>query len=202
VADRVEENLRAGLRVSQASLTWTVLAGSTAIVVGVLGSSLSLLTFGLIGLLDGIGSASLIVHFRHSQRHEAISVRHEQIALTVVTVGLAVIGLATLVDSIYRLSTHATGRPSAVGSGVAIASVVVLSALANIKHRIAPRIPSHALYSDGWVSGMGALLALVVLIGAILDTVFGLWWIDPIAAIVIACGAVSLGIVLFLQSER
>jgi divalent metal cation (Fe/Co/Zn/Cd) transporter len=184
------------LHVSQASLAWTIAAGSTAVVVGVIGSSLALITFGMIGLLDGVGSASLIVHFRHSSRHEAISARHEQIALMIVTVGMAAIGLATIGDSVYRLLTHAPSHPRTLGTVVAGVSILVLGILAITKRTIARRIPSHALYSDAWVSGVGALLALVVLSGTALDVGLGLWWVDAIAAIVIACAAVTLSIVL------
>jgi divalent metal cation (Fe/Co/Zn/Cd) transporter len=190
-------NLRAGLHVSQASLAWTAAAGGLAIGVGIVGSSLSLVTFGLIGLLDGVGSASLIVHFRHSLRHEAVSQRHERLALAIVTAGLAIIGAATVGDSVERLATHASGRTLVLGTSVAAASSLVLAALSVGKQRVARRIPSHALHSDGWVSAVGAVLALVVLVGAAVESGLGLWWVDPIAAIVIACGAVSLSIVLW-----
>jgi hypothetical protein len=46
------------------------------------------------------------------------------------------------------------------------------------------------------VSGVGAVLALVVLIGSLLDGGLGLWWLDPVAAIVIAFGAVVLSVSL------
>lgn len=199
--DPIGANLQSGLRVSQISLVWTITAGTAAIVIGVVGNSLALITFGLIGLLDGIGSASLIVHFRHSQRHEAVSALHERIALLIVTVGMAAIGVATIADSAYRLATHATSSPLVLGAILAAVSIVILTILAIKKHRIARRIPSHALYSDGWVSGVGAVLALVVLVGIALDSGLGLWWIDPIAAILIACGAVALSIVL-VQGPR
>ena len=196
VSDHIRRNLRSGLRVSQASLVWTIAAGCTAVVVGVIGSSLALVTFGLIGLLDGVGSATLIVHFRHSSRHEAVSARHEQMALIIVTVGMAVIGVATIGDSVYRLVTHAASHPRVLGTVVAAASVFVLAFLAVQKRKISQRIPSHALYSDGWVSGVGALLALVVLGGTALDVGLGLWWVDAVAAVAIAAGAITLSIVL------
>ena len=189
-------DLRAGLRVSQISLVWTVAAGVFAIVIGVTSNSLVLVAFGAIGLLDGIGSGSLIVHFRHSLRHEAISQEHERIALTIVTVGMGVIGVLTIADSAYRLGTGSTSHSGPIGSALAGTSIIVLAWLALSKRRIAKRIPSHALHSDGWVSAMGSLLALVALAGLALDAITGAWWIDPIAAIGVACGAVWLSFVL------
>ena len=190
--DPVHRHLQSGLRISQISLGWTVAAGCAAIAIGIVSSSLALLTFGLIGLLDAVGSASLIVHFRHSQRHQAISARHERIALVLITVGMATIGIATAADSALRLAEHTASSPVVLGTILAGASAVVLAGLAIAKRRIAQRLPSHALRSDGWVSGVGAVLALVVLVGTLLDRGLGLWWLDPVAAIVIAFGAVVL----------
>jgi len=87
MSPRINQSIREGLRVSQTSLAWTMFAGAGAIAVGVLGNSLVLIAFGAIGLLDAVGSGSLITHFRHARRHEAISELHERRALIVVTIG-------------------------------------------------------------------------------------------------------------------
>ena len=188
--------LREGLRVSQASLGWTIVAGSCAVVIGLIGNSLVLVAFGLTGLLDGVGSGSLIIHFHHSQRHEAVSERHERRALAVVTAGMATIGLATVADSIYRLSVREESNPLPLGIAVAGVSVVVLTLLAVRKHQISRRIPSHALHADGLLSAMGAVLATVTLAGTGLNAALGWWWIDPIAAVVVGCGAIGLSVAL------
>lgn len=193
---RISLALRDGLRVSQASLVWTVAVGTGAIAIGLVGKSVVLVAFGLIGLLDGVGSGSLIVHFRHSQRHQAGSERHERPALLVITVGMMAIGGATMAFSVYRLATHAGGHVLPAGVTLAGVSVLALATLAYRKRDIAQRIPSHALRADAWVSAMGAGLALVALAGTGLDAAFGWWWSDPSAAIAVGCGAVGLGIAL------
>jgi divalent metal cation (Fe/Co/Zn/Cd) transporter len=169
-------------------------AGLGAITIGIAANSLVLISFGVIGLLDAVGSGSLIVSFRHALRHDAISNRHEQMALRIVTLGMAVVGFATVIDSIYRLASHA--RSDSVAPGVLLTgiSVLVLALLARRKHRVAERIPSHALHSDGWLSATGALLALVALSGTALEAGLGWWWLDPIAAVGVACGAVALSV--------
>jgi divalent metal cation (Fe/Co/Zn/Cd) transporter len=171
-------------------------AGVAAITIGVAANSLVLISFGVVGVLDAIGSGSLIVTFRHALQHNAISNRHEQIALRIVTLGMATIGLATVVDSLIRLASQT--RSSAVVPGVVLTgiSVLVLALLARTKHRVAGRIPSHALYSDGWVSAMGAVLALIAVSGTALEAGLGWWWLDPIAAVGVACGAVALSVSL------
>jgi divalent metal cation (Fe/Co/Zn/Cd) transporter len=184
------------MRISICSLIWTVTAGSGAIAIGILGNNLTLVVFGVIGLLDGVGSGTLIAHFRHALRHDSVSSRHERLTLLVVSWGMAVVGVATIADSIYRLRAEVHSNPLPAGIGLAAVSVLVLAALAVGKRRIAPRIPSHALGADGWLSATGALLAVVTLAGTALDKAFNWWWSDPVAAILVAVAAIGLSITL------
>jgi divalent metal cation (Fe/Co/Zn/Cd) transporter len=195
------DSLRDGLRISTVSLSWTVAAGSAAVVIGVIGNSLALSVFGVIGLLDAVGSAALIRQFRHALRHEVISQKHERTTLLIVSVGMAAVGLGTIADSAYRLDRHVRSSSLLPGIVLAAVSVLVLGTLAGGKRRIARRIPSDALRADGWLSAVGALLASVALAGATLERAFGWWWIDPLAAIAVGCGAVALSALLGLTTE-
>ena len=138
-------------RISIISLSWTLVAGSCAIALGVAGDSLTLIAFGAIGLLDALGSATLVVHFRHALRHEAISERHERVALRVVTLGMAAVGLGTFADSIVRVVTHGVARSSAAGVALAAVSVVVLGALAEMN--IAPGSAQRQALTGGFSCG-------------------------------------------------
>lgn len=184
--------LRAGLRISVVSFTWTLVAGAWAIALGATSNSLTLIAFGAIGLLDAVGSSALIAHFRHALRHEAISERHERLALRIVTLGMATVGVGTFIDSIVRLAAHGSARSSAGGVVLASVSLVALSVLARRKQAIARRVPSNALHADGWLSAVGAVLAGVTLVGSGLTAAFGWWWLDPVAAMVIGGAAFLL----------
>ena len=109
---------------------------------------------------------------------------------------MATIGVLTGADSAYRLSARAKSNPLPIGIALAGVSVVALTLLAARKRQISRRIPSHALRADGVLSALGAVLALVTLAGTGLNAEFGWWWIDPVAAIGVACGAVGLSVVL------
>ncbi len=195
------DDLRAGVRVSCASLVWTVAASTAAVVLGVDAGSTVLVAFGATGLVDGLGSATLLVHFRHALRHEAVSERRERLALQLVTVGLAVVGLATAVESVERLLHRADARAAPAGVALAAVSVGVLALLAHTKHRIARRIPSGALRADGWLSATGCLLAVVTVAGTGVTAAFGWWWADPLAAFAVGCGAVAIAGVVW-RAER
>jgi len=158
--------------------------------------SLVLVSFGAAGLLDAVGSAMLVVHFRHALRHEEFSQRHERLALRLVTGGLIAVGSLTAIESGRRLLQGV--HPRTVAGGVALAgtSALVLGLLSQRKRRIAGHIPSRALLADGWLSAVGALLAAVTVAGTGLTAAFGWWWADPAAAAFVALGAVSIAAVM------
>jgi divalent metal cation (Fe/Co/Zn/Cd) transporter len=187
-ADR--EALRAGLRVSLASIVWTVATSSAAVAIGIVTNSLVVIAFGLTGLLDAAASVTLVVHFRHALEHETVSDRHERLALRLVTIGLFVVGLATAGESVHRLLRHPTTESAPVAVVLAAASAVVLVGLAVRKRRVGAAIPSPALVADGFLSLIGALLAAVTVAGTALTSTFGWWWADPTAALGVAGGAV------------
>lgn len=187
-------SLKAGLVVSGFSLIWTVASGVAAATIGVLGGSLVLAAFGAIGLLDGIGSAALVVHFRHAVRHDTILESRERFTSLVVAAGMGLVGLATAAQSIHRLAVGSRAVSLPEGVALAAASAVVLAILAIGKRRIASRIPSRALLADSWLSAAGAALALVTVAGTGFTSTFGWWWADPATAAVVAGGAIAVAI--------
>lgn len=187
-------SIEAGLTASRLSLVWTIASGLAAITIGVVGGSLVLAAFGSIGLLDGVGSAALVVHFRHAARLERISESSERITLLVVAFGMAVVGLVTTGESIHQLVERV--RVGSLPEGIALAAVsaVILSILAVSKRRIGRRIPSRTLLADSWLSATGAALALISVAGTGLTATFGYWWADAAAAALVAAGAVAVTI--------
>src|SRR4051812_12786948 len=184
--------LRDGIRVSVASIVWTVITSAVAIAIGVATSSLVLVAFGLTGVFDAAGSATLVVHFRHGLRHQAISDRYERVALRAVTTGLLVVGVATGAESVHRLVVGTESHAGAAGVVLASASAIVLAALAYRKRGVAERIPSRALLADSWLSATGCLLAIVTVGGTVLTARAGWWWADAVAAAAVAAVAIVL----------
>jgi divalent metal cation (Fe/Co/Zn/Cd) transporter len=194
-------DLQAGLQVSQISIVWTVTVCAAAVVTGVINGSLVLIAFGLTGLLDGAGSFVLVLHFRHALVHNAISPVREQLALRVVSVGLIVVGLSTVIESGRRLIVREAGHGSSIGVGLAGASAVVLAALAIAKRRIAQKLESNALRADGWLSATGAALAVITVTGTALSSGAAPVWIDPAAALSVASIAAVVGVIELRREE-
>jgi divalent metal cation (Fe/Co/Zn/Cd) transporter len=185
-------HVAAARRVSEVSIAWTLIASTASIAVGVASGSSALVAFGCVGYVDLAGSVALVHHFRHALRTDALSDRFERRAHRIVTFGLLVVGVAAIGVSAVRLATGRHPSTSNAGIGVAAASLVVLGVLAVLKVRIASRVPSAALRSDGFLSGVGAAQATVVLLGAEAASALAWDWADSVAAIVV--GAIAIGI--------
>lgn len=196
------DTLTAAVRVSVASITWTMAANSASVGLGIAAGSVVLVAFGVTGLLDAAGSVALVVHFRHALHHEALSERHERISLHVITLGLATVGGVTILASARRLAAHESSSTSVMGIAIAAASIFVLGILSIRKHQVARRIASRPLHADGWLSATGCLLAFVTVTGSVLAARFDWWWADPAAAAMIGGAAVVLAFVMRRSSHE
>jgi divalent metal cation (Fe/Co/Zn/Cd) transporter len=195
-------SVRAGLRVSVLSLIWTLLVGGGSVGIGLDTGSLAVTAFGVVGLLDAIGSASLVAHFVHARGRDAPSERLELITLRIVVIGLGMTGLATTAVSVSRLVQHESARASHATIVVSVLSIAVLALLASWKRRVAARIPSPALHADSWVSAVGAILAVVASVGVIARASAGWWWADSAAASIVGLIAVGVSVLLLTGVPR
>ena len=61
------------------------------------------------------------------------------------------------------------------------------------KQRIGAKLESRATYGEGTQNLLCAILAGAVLVGLAANTLFGLWWLDPVIALSIASLCVREG---------
>jgi divalent metal cation (Fe/Co/Zn/Cd) transporter len=182
--------LRSALRVSSLSAAWTLAASIAAIIIGLTDGSLALVAFGAVQMFDFAADVVLIVHFRAGAAAEHL----ERVVLRVVAAGLIAVGAVTVVVSVVHIRSHDEASYSATSTVLAMASFVALTALAVRKRYLADRLPSAALRADGNLSAVGAGLAGVAVGGIAAAGLFEWWWADPVAALVIAIGAIGLGV--------
>ena len=187
-------SVRNALQVSAVSAAWTLTASLAAITIGLADGSLALVAFGAVQMFDFAADVVLVIHFRAARRG-----RHadhlERVVLRIVSAGLVAVGVAAVVASIRHLADRQAAHSSTAAIVLAGASFVFLAGLAWRKRHIALRLPSRALHADGQLSAVGAVLAAVTLGGAAMTALFGWWWSDPIAALLIGVGAIGLGVV-------
>ena len=187
-------HVTSAFRVSVLSMTWTLISSVLAVVIGLRTHTSVLVAFGAVGTVDAIGSAALAYHFLYALRHGQLSERLESLSHRIVLSGLLLVGSASVVAGVTRLILPSARGSSDAGVILASISFVVLLVLSRRKVRVARRIDSEALRSDGHLSAVGAVLAGVTLVGAGLERWFGWNWSDAVATIVLGAVAVWLAI--------
>jgi divalent metal cation (Fe/Co/Zn/Cd) transporter len=185
-------HVNAGFRISVISASFTLVSSAAAIAIGIATSTVVLLAFGAIGLLDAIGSVTLAYHFRHALRHDALSNELERIAHRVVLIGLLVVGVSAVVVGIVRLALDESSETTTAGIVLAAVSLFVLTLLSCRKTVIARRIGSAALRSDGHLSAIGAAQAAVALAGTASAYWFGWSSADAVATTVLGVLAIAV----------
>jgi divalent metal cation (Fe/Co/Zn/Cd) transporter len=185
---------RAGRRISEISIAWTFVGSSLAIAFGIASGSAALVAFGLVGFVDLVGSVALVHHFRHALRADALSDHFEERAHRIVTIGLLGIGCLTVVVSAARLAIGHFPKTSAAEIVISSVSLVGLSLLSARKARIARDVPSAALRSDGYLSGIGAAQAVVVLGGTGAARLLSWHWADDAAALIVGLVAITIAL--------
>ena len=162
-------------------------------VIGVQSSSTALIGTGTDVLADMVSSVILVLRFR-AEVHGHRSSIDEHRAHLLASLALLVVAVGVAAGSIAHLASGSGADPSAVGVGVAAASLVVLPLFAIGKLRIARRVGSNALRTDGLITLVGAATAGLSLIGLVLTEALHWWAADPGAALGIAALAAGAGI--------
>jgi len=182
MADRSRLAAR-GRRLAYFTIGWNVLEGLIGIAAGALAGSVSLVGFGVDSFIE-VASGSAVL-WRIS--FDADAERRERIErLTVRVVGICFVALAlyVAVEAIRNLLTQSAAERSAIGIGLACASLVAMPMLARAKRRVGSALRSETMRADAKQTEFCAYLSAILLGGLVLNAVWGLWWADPLAALV------------------
>lgn len=187
-------HMNAALRVSMLSMLWTLVSSVFAVIIGIRSRTSVLVAFGAVSVVDAVGSASLSYHFLRGLQHDQLSERLENLSHRIVLIGLLIIGSAAVLGGAIRLLLNSSRGSSEAGAVLAGLSFVVLFVLSSRKLQVARRISSAALRSDGQLSAVGALLAVITLVGTVLERWLGWSWADATATILLGVVAMWLAI--------
>ena len=157
------------------------------ITAGILAGSIALVGY---GLDSAIASVVVIWRFTGSRIH---SDEAEARAQKVVAATFFLLAPYIAVEAVDRLVTGKEARASWVGIGLAVVSITLMPVFGRVKKRIGSRLQSAATAGEGTQNMLCAYLSLAILVGLGANALFGLWWADPLAALVVALVAVHAG---------
>ena len=189
--DRMSRLRRRGFVLEWITLAWNVVGVIILGFLAISAASTALAGFGLDSLIE-IG-ASTVVLWELSGTGE----QRQRRALRLI--GAAFIALAAylLVQSAVALITQHHPASSIGGIAWTAITAVTMFTLAGLKTRTGGALGNPVLETEGHVTFIDGLLAVAVLLGVTLNTVFGWWWADPLAGLVIVYYAIREAVEIF-----
>ncbi len=188
------EWLRAARRakaLSWVSLVWMGAEGVIAITAGILAGSIALIGFGIDSAIEG--AASLVIVWRFTG-HRLLSAASETRAQRLVAIQFFLLAPYVTVEAIRHLITGTEVETSWLGMALTATSLVGMPVLGVAKQRLAQTLGSSATHGEGAQNLLCAYLAGAVFLGLAGNALFGWWWLDPIAALLVAAVALREGV--------
>jgi divalent metal cation (Fe/Co/Zn/Cd) transporter len=171
-----------------ATITYNVVEAVIAITAGTIASSTALIGFGLDSVIE-VASATAVAWQFSGADPEA----RERTALKVIALSFFALAAYVGVESVRALFGAEVAKHSTVGIVLAAVSLLVMPGLSYAQRRAGRELGSASAVADSKQTLLCTYLSGVLLVGLLLNSLFGWYWADPIVALVIAAVAVKEG---------
>jgi divalent metal cation (Fe/Co/Zn/Cd) transporter len=172
------------------TLVWLGIEGTVGVAAGLAAGSIALVAFGLDSAIEGLASIIVIWRFTGARTMSSTAERRAQ---QMVAISFYLLAPYVAAEAIDTLVNGAVAETTWLGIGLTIGTLMICPWLGLAKQKIAERLGSGTVGSEGTQNILCAMLAGGVLVGLVANTVCGLWWLDPMIALVIAAVCVWEG---------
>jgi divalent metal cation (Fe/Co/Zn/Cd) transporter len=171
------------------TISYNVIEAVVALTEGSRVSSSALIGFGLDSVIE-VSSAAAVAWQFAGRDPEA----REKAALRAIALSFFALAAYVSVDALRGLSGFGQALHSTVGIVLAALSLVVMPVLSRAQRRAGRELGSLSAVADSKQTLLCTYLSAVLLVGLVLNSLFGWSWADPIAALVIAAVALREGV--------
>jgi len=172
-----------------ATIGYNLIEAVIAITAGTIASSSALIAFGLDSTIEVLSAAAVAWQFTRKEPE-----RWEKGTLRVIAVAFFALAIYVTVASVIALLGRVEVEHSTLGIAITALSVIIMPFLSFAERRAGRELGSATAVADSMQTLICAYLSAAVLIGLILNLLFGWWWADAIAGLVIAGFAVREGL--------
>lgn len=172
-----------GRRLEYFTIVWNALEGLIAVIAGAFAASISLVGFGIDSFIE-VTSGSVLLWRMSVDADVERRERNERSALKIV--GACFLALAAYITYESATDLWSTKAPEHSIPGIILAcvSLVVMPLLASAKRKVGRALGSAAMHADAKQTEFCTYLSAILLAGLLLNALFGLWWADPVAALI------------------
>lgn len=189
LSGEVSRLTRVALRLEYATVGWNVGEAVLTIALGAIASSLALIGFGTVSIIEVFASVVIVWHLRprSSTPDSARTARaHRMVAVAFGVLAMSLLAVSTRDILIGR-------RPDESFWGIVYLAVTafVMFGLSFAKRRIATQIDSTPLEAEATMTFLDGILSTATMLGLLLNATLGWWWADPTAAFLVGLAAAS-----------
>jgi divalent metal cation (Fe/Co/Zn/Cd) transporter len=171
------------------TIGYNLVEAGVAIAAGSLASSAALIGFGLDSAIEVLSAAAVAWQFTRRDPE-----RWEKPTLRVISLAFFALAVYVTATSVLALITGERPEHSTIGIVLTALSVVVMPFLSLAERRAGREAGSATAVADSKQTLICTYLSAAVLIGLVANSLFGWWWADAAAGLVIAAFAVREGI--------
>jgi len=172
-----------------ATISYNLIEAVVALTEGTRVSSSALVGFGLDSVVE-ISSAAAVAWQFSAKDPES----REKTALRFIAMSFFALAAYVVVDAVLSLFGVGEARPSLIGIVLAAASLVVMPVLSLTQRRAGRELGSLSAVADSKQTLLCTYLSAILLVGLVLNSLWGWSWADPLAALGIAAIAVREGL--------
>jgi len=173
-------------------IIYNVLEAVASIGFGIAAGSIALVGFGLDSVIEVSAAGILVWRLSHRGTLEE-ETEKEKKALLFVGVTFFLLAIYILYESGRKLLFGEIPEKSIPGIIITTLSLLIMPTLGLLKRKLAEKLGSRALEADAVETLVCAYLSFTVLLGLVLNALFGWWWADPVAALVMVYFVVREG---------
>jgi divalent metal cation (Fe/Co/Zn/Cd) transporter len=171
-----------------ATIAYNVIEAVVALAEGTRVSSSALIGFGLDSIVEIASAAAIAWQFSGTDPET-----REKAALRFIAISFFALAAYVAVDAVLSLLGLGEARPSKIGIVLAAASLVVMPVLSLAQRRAGRELGSLSAVADSKQTLLCTYLSAILLVGVVLNGLWGWSWADPAAALGIAAIAVREG---------
>lgn len=171
------------------TIGYNLIEAAVSIAAGAAASSAALIGFGLDSLVEVLSAAAVAWQFSRADPE-----KYEKGTLRVIAFAFFALAAYVSVSAVLALTGTVEPEHSTLGIVITAISVVVMPFLSLLERRTGRELGSATAIADSKQTLICSYLSAAVLVGLVLNSLFGWSWADPLAALVIAGFAIREGI--------
>jgi divalent metal cation (Fe/Co/Zn/Cd) transporter len=169
------------IRIQAVTLIWMTAEASVSLGAAWMARSPALLGFGGDSAVELLSATVVLRRFYSASQQQ----HGEEEAARIAGALLFILAGFVVLASALSLLGHVEPRPTAVGIAVLVVAAVAMPWLASQKRRLSAATGSAALRADATESSVCGYLALIALVGLVVNSIWHVRWADPVAAFVL-----------------